>query len=349
MKNFLYLVAGLSLGATMAFTSCVSTDVMEPEIETGDDMQVVLNLSAPEKLSTRADANHKLRYIAKLFTGSPGNINGLQRKEILDGNRSEEGVTNQIIFNVPAGTTYTVYVIADYIPSTAQPDAKGLYGDYYYDTSTYNDSFSLLTTPGNNKTTTVTPSFFNNDNYDCFASGPLSDTKTEAKLEFNVELKRAVAKVRFLNTSSQSGSYDFKFSNLKFDYQFDQRNEKGFDNFNRNINLSIDSKSFSGTSEEEMFYFYTFAPAANVSGEDVTVKFNVTGSDNNPKEVSVDKIKVQRNHITSVKGAFLPSASSGGNGGGGDQPTPPENGPIYVNMSVDSQWDSQELLNQWAD
>lgn len=337
MKAF-KLVCGA--GMVMLFStlgSCVSTDVVETP-DTKESNQIVLNLSSLTE-GTRADANHKLRYTAKLYEGTLNYLEDktLIRKEIIEGDQSEEGATNQIIFDVPAGETYTIIVFADYIPADSKPGTNGLYSDYYYDTTSRKETFEMRTTPGSTSTS-VSQTFFNNDNYDCFIEA-VTVKKTEAKVVENMTLKRAVAKVRLIDTSTRSGSFNVSVTNLSYLNLFDRNNNAAFGPKPLTPNVKF-NKELTGAPEQEVMYYYTFASKNEY--EKLNLNVTIEDSDSEKSNLEIKDIKIEQNYITTIKGKLLPDEKSTVP----DTPVTPDpdnqNGPIYLNLSVSNDpWQNQ--------
>lgn len=347
------------------FSSCVSTETMEPEME-NDQNRIVLNLDSPTPDGTRADSNHKLRYVAKLFMGYKNNLSTdiYYRKEIIEGDASQGDKANQIIFDVPKGT-YTIIVFADYIPVDRQKNNQGEYGDYYYDTSK-KDVVTVLPTPGDKNSEKPSASFFNNDNYDCFM-GLVTIEKTEKKEICNMALQRIVSKVRFLDTSNNAGQYNIKLSKAGCYSMYDINSDIAnfLENYSANITLT---KQMNGSTDQEILFYYTFATKDKPTKEKLNVSFSVSNNSGQNNEFSISNIEINQNYITTVRGKFLPTSpgstpgnpnnpSDPGTGenpgtdnpdnpnnpnnpdnpntpGGSDNPN--EEGPIYLNLSISS-------------
>lgn len=355
----------LILAVSSIMCSCVATETLEPLKEKGE--QIVINLSVPENDATRASADHKLRYTAKLFYGSKGNVdeNTMQKKELIEGTKEK----NQIIFDVPEGETYTIVVFADYIP-TENIGADGTNKDCYYNTSISNTNVEMLTTPGNAASMAVSPEFFNNDNYDCFFAC-VQVEKTKLKVVCDLELQRAVAKVRFLDSTSAAGNFNIAVTKLGYLKTLELMNDQSlrdpnYTSFKSFAEVDPGAKSFSdGSAEKEVLFYYTFADPQSSSPQYSYIKFTVT--DNEAHSYVFDpgdgKIEIKRNFITTVRSNFLGTKSSGT--GGDDNPSGPGNttdptdptdpsgpgdssgsgddeyGPIYLNLSISSEsWDS---------
>lgn len=324
-KNILPLV--LLIGGITGLSSCVSTEIIEPESDVKETDELILNLSAPADVSTRASEGYKLRYIAKIFRGNSSNTFGepLQRKEIIDG----EVADNKIVFKVDPNYNYTLMVFADYIPSTTQANSQGLYADYFYNTSQYPKASMIRTTPGKDSET-VSADFFNNDNYDSFF-GRHTLYKDEKEVIVNMTLKRTTAKVIFRETSSNTGEGQVKVTNLKYGNIFQWDVEDAGVNQYPSLNLSLGTSSTISDEDKDLFYFYTLADS-NTTGLALNFTFTITGGD--PLTYTIPNIPVTANHRTIVKGAFLPDPQS--------EPDPLE-GDIILNLSTDYTWEQESI------
>lgn len=318
MKHFLISFAAISL---LSLSSCISTEeVSSPEAKS-ETAQLVLNIEKPSELATRADDGYKLRYVAKLFQASSlGNISELKiRKEIADGDFSENEVANQIIFNVDAGYPYIILVTADYIPK-GYPISNSTYQDYFYNTACSDSkSVAINPTPGqavnNWSFAAFKDSFFNNDNYDCFYA--ISDVinKTEAKVELSLTLNRNVSKIIFKDQSgAPSEGISINISKIGFGYSYELHKnviQNNFDEpFSPKINLGPSS------TQDGLFYFYSFAPDNEDEDNKASITFTV-----NSKTFTIEDIPLKANYKTIVTGNFLGSESSGSKGedpSGGD-------------------------------
>lgn len=376
MKITRKIFAGTALAVVSSMMwSCVSTETIEPLDEEPSE-GIVLNLSVREEGATRASSDHKLRYTAKLFYGSKANYEGstMQKKEIIEGTSEK----NQIIFDVPSSQTYTIVVFADYIPE-ANINSSGSNKDQYYNTGIMNTTIQMLKTPGSTSSTTFSPDFFNNDNYDCFYAC-VQVNKTDLKVVCDLELKRAVAKVRFVDTSSSSGDFEIGVTKLghwsSLEPTTDLANmDPGYSSFKSFPEVKLNGKkNFSSSAgEKEVMFYYTFANPQSSSTEYNYIKFTATHDNGTTQtfDSGDGKIEIRRNYITTVKGNFLSDGSSnsggsdntggngggdntggddnpggnGGNGGDSSDPSDPTNeyGPIYLNLSI-----SKESWNSFA-
>lgn len=339
MRNFKHLLSGLLAFASLtALNSCMSTETLEPEIE--KDTALVLNLKAPEEAKTRADDSHKLRFTAKLYKNSPINIQekDLIRQEIIDGDLSGEGVANQIIFDVPNGL-YTIFVYGDYIPKDAQKNEKNFFDDYYYDTSK-KDYVQIRTTPGKDDAV-LSESFFNNDNYDFFY-GIFTVEKTDLKVVKNMELKRAVARISLVDIGTNTGKLDLSISKLDLYTWYVMADGEGVGyagtsrEFTPNPNINL-SKDLLGNGEQELFYYYTFASKDLTTKQTRALSLTAKAANMEDKTFEITGIAINQNYKTLVKGSFYPDKQGS---------AAPENGPIYLNISI-TDW-LGELSSYWG-
>ena len=334
-------------------SGCSSTEIIDSKQEgiiLGDE--IILNLSSPESLSTRVDDGHKLRYIAVIYEGTLGGstFTFIDRKEITDG----ENDRNTIIFRVLPNYDYKIILFADYIPSNYEKDENGYFKDYYYDTS-------MPVPPGDSQggqgiitmrsfidsdgSSILSQHCINNDNYDCFSLAMDYIHKTEEVVEEDVILKRAVAKVRFVSTTGLAE--DFKritFSSFDFYNQFNIMGNDASRTWTTFKKDWLSDKSFSemtNPGENEIFYFYTLAPTqATIENRLKKLEFSVETENESLKEINVSiedfLLPVQRNSITTVKGAFLP----------GIQVEDPENdgkGDIILHITSNQEWNEAGL------
>ena len=331
--------------ACVALPSCMSTETIEEVTSNeGELSPIFLNLNAPKIDGTRADDSHLLRYTAKLFKGSPSNldVSSMERKELIEGNTNELGNENQIIFYLDPNTRYTIFVFADYVPSE-----KGLAvnTDHYFDTSVSNSYYDMYTKAGSGKITSdLGEDFFNNEHYDCFC-GVVTDQKSEGKNVHDLTLKRVMGKVRFVDTSGISGNFTISSSRLQHYTRLTvSQSTSGALNLTShspssltiadNVNLSPDKDG-----NTELFYYYTFANPGENQMLDNSINFKITDNRNGETmEFKVTEIKVRQNYVTTVRGHFLPSAPL-------EEEPQPEPGPdkdgnvIILNLSTDSdQW-----------
>lgn len=348
-KKLIWSVAIVSL---TGLSGCVTTDTLEPDLNEPAGNQIVLNL-APDEIPTRASdhSGHKLRYVAKLYSGSANNVNTkvFIRQELIDGQPGNKGKTNQMVFEVDPGTTYTIFVFADYIPESATLSGD-TYGDYYYDTNTYKDAVRMLSTPGKTNTDKFTSEFFNNDNYDCFAITH-TFSKTEKNIVLNDKLKRMVSKVRYVDNSTNNGSYTIGVKKLGYYSDLDfvnyiAKSNSSFDSDPGFTEVEVSKSKTFNSADKEVVFFYTFTTKPETNrNESVYMTFTTTPSSGGKQTFTTKDIAVKRNFITTVNGAFLTEDTGyqGGNGGG-EAETPPldEDGPVYLNLGVETtEWNNQ--------
>lgn len=345
--TFLSLIFTLGL---FSLSSCISTDTIEPEITKEGDKKIVLNLKAPAEVYTRADENnYSLRYVAKLYIGSSSsNVTteqDSQRQEIID-EGFEKGSNKQMVFYVPQGFKYTIFVFADYIPKNSKADENGFYEDYFYDTQYNKKAVRMLPSPGdktsikNSDIITLSPSFFNNDNYDCFGGAVSTEKeKTEAEITLDLELYRLVSKVRFVDISKLSGEHSLSL--LQFNYfsefiiETDPEDAWGGSNIKYNKSLTLPDKNFNGSDEQEILFYYTFSSEG--SNNSIGINFNISDQLGSSREIKLSEIPVKRNHITTIKGNLLPNLESDDPGDENGE------GPIILNVSKSSEdWKNQE-------
>ena len=354
MKNRRYFLLPVTAVMVMSFmNSCLSTDIMEPRSGEETGHKVVINLSAPEAVKTRAGhEGYKLRYVAKLYAGTDGAIDSSveERQELIEGEKGSGGVENQLVFNVPQDNKYIIYVFADYIPENSQPTENGYYKDYFYNTTADKNVVVMMTNPGNKNSDAIIPeSFFNNDNYDCFAGvAALEEKKTSKEVKLEVELHRIVSKIRLVDTSKFSGIFNGKSSSLTFfdRYTIKQnlKNETGWNKVNYNKSLTLfDKKNFLGDEEQELFFFYSFASIDTSSPlEKPQIQFSVTDyvEITSTLSVSTGYIEVRRNCITTVKGRLLPGLTAEDPSLGQEET---RDGPIILDMSTSKEdWENME-------
>ena len=289
MMSLILMMSGLS--------SCVQTDVVANDSEEAVD-EIVLRLAGPEEsVGTRADATHKLRYVAKLFEGdnifSEGRYKG--RAEIIEGENN-----NTVKFKVEPGT-YTVLLFADYIPASSEKREDGTYADNYYNTQSKNEHIELIDFE------TVKSNPINNDSYDCFSyrSGEIVKEKDKAAILDKKVLKRAVAKVRFLATGEPSlDNFNLTVSKLSCYSLFFQTDGVFLNGKPDNLlKTNVDFNSPTNASEYELFYFYTLAQTQESKLK--AIEFTVqTGDKIIQTKIAADVLPVKSNQITTVKGQF---------------------------------------------
>lgn len=357
MKHIPYFLSALLLATFGMTTSCVSTSIEEPDSDKGvrGEGTIILNLSAPDNIETRADDGYKLRYIAKIFQAATiAGLDGkaaLQRKEIAGDDVNERNNKNQIIFQVEPNYYYTIIVFADYIPKEYERDkTTNCYNDYFYNTNIEGQSLGIYMnpTPGINldlkKTSTqnLSPDFFNNDNYDCFYTTTGGFEKLAPEIVFDLELKRAVAKVRFQDISSATGDYGVKISKATVRHQLDMK--EGLTQWTDEFNTGSASMNLTAnTAGGDVLWFYSLAH--NADNQYVGLNFTVT-KDGKTESFPISNIPVKRNYQTIVKGGYL----SGDSGSSQDDPSNPSEDPdtsaegdIILNLSSEINWEQTEL------
>lgn len=369
----------LALINLLCLSSCMTTEVVEPDMKSGDN-QLILSFNSPATPATRAHDGFRLRYVAKLFEQTDQQMfdkSTMQRQEIFEGETNSQGKQNEIIFDVKPGK-YKIFLFADYVPQ----ENVGLdNSDYYY--NTWDRSQRVMFTDVEKKK--LKDDFFNNDNYDCFWAF-IDTVKTETLVKKEIVLQRAVSKVRLVDVSPNYGEYSLTVSQLGCNEFLDILKDaaSGILNENgdhKNMNMQVySSKKFTKTdTDKEILYFYMFADDADQQSSRPTLTFTVKDNNNGatvtttiPKNIIN---KVRRNYITTATGSFLPTMTpdndnpggdntGGGNqggdnpggenqggdnqggdnqGGGSDQPST-ENGPIILDMSSNGDWNPNEIV-----
>ena len=315
---------------------CTSTDVVSPsDLEKKSDV-ITLTVSAPEAYAipyTRAaHEGHQLRYVAKLYKGkTTGGINVdnfVARKEML------ASAGSLIQFEAPEKGDYTVAIFADYIPSDAEKNDNGSYGNKYYDIDGNNDYIDILEHGDN----TLPPYSVNNDNYDCFVK-VLRITKGDDAYEENVVLRRAVAKVivQANDGGRPDGVTKITLTKLSFMTQYSLDNGiavANADKTNISVDLTFDN---SGT---ELFYFYTLPAkkgSSYVQGLN-EITFRIGAKDDsyvyNGCSISPSLFYPEANYIYRVKGDFLKPANA---------PALPSD-MINLTVSVSENWESPDVI-----
>lgn len=319
-------------------TGCTSTDVVSPSDPEKKSDVITLSVSAPEAYafpSTRAaHEGHQLRYVAKLYkgktTGSINVDNFVARKEML------ASAGSLIQFEAPEKGDYTVAIFADYIPSDAEKNDNGSYGNKYYKIDGNNDYIDILEHGDN----TLPPYSVNNDNYDCFVK-VLRITKGDDAYEENVVLRRAVAKVivQANDGGRPDGVTKITLTKLSFMTQYSLDNGIAGANANK-TNISVDlTFDNSGT---ELFYFYTF-PAKKgsyyIQGQGLNeITFMIGAKDDsyvyNGCSISPSLFYPEANYIYRVKGDFLKPTNA---------PALPSD-MINLTVSVSENWESPDVI-----
>lgn len=341
MKIHHKLLCSLVFGLPLLGTSCVSTETVEPDSPKGQESgEVVINIKAPSDGETRADANYKLRYVAKVFDG--GNINNLgnlvMRKEIAGSDVSENNVANQIIFKVDPGYSYTILVFADYIPAgnSYTDDAKTMYQDCFYNTSMKFGTTSvpkvvwMRTTPESDAEK-LSKDFFFNDNYDCFY-GYKSFKKTEDEVVIDMTLERAVALVEFRDISNYTGKYTISIDKKGIGYR-PQFNMSPPSITSETIEQSLMFDNSVATTGQDVLSYYVFADDSE--GQTISATFTVIPENGEAQKFTVNHIPVKRNYKTVVRGSYLEKKA--------EETTPPgpdvgKIGDVVLNLSASGDW-----------
>lgn len=333
----------LSLLVSMfALSSCVSTETVEPSMPGEANSEIVLNLTSEELPLTKADNGYKLRYIARIFSGSSNNVwSYIESKEIIDGESN-----NRIVFSVSPNSNYTLMVFADYIPSNSSKGADGYYPDYFYDTKSNKQSVTMRTTPGSSSTS-VSPDFFNNDNYDAFY-GIHVLYKEEKEYVVNMTLHRVTAQVVFRDNSGNTGDCNVSVDKLglRSYLAFDKEpvtTSPGASESNKSLgNIGLTQTSTVNATNKNVFYFYTLADLTT-SSQFVSTEFKVTRNGVSSPAISVKEIPVKSNFRTVVAGSFLPSESKSDPSDGDNTDPGAQDGDIILNLSCNYDWEQQPL------
>lgn len=319
--SFLFL-AGIFLNG------CTQTEVEQGLTEKERGKEITLSLSSPSEAATRADANHKLRYIAKLFKGGYNDVNGvkfLERKEAI----ATDGKST-IVFSVPEGD-YSVLIFADYIPSSTNANSQGFYEDKYYDTSSETETIRMRAFTTGQSDELLHFHCINNDNYDAFSGYTGIISKGPQKEERNITLTRCVSKVRFISSTNPTSTVNqikfskFSYCDVYMQYAGTALIEREYDHMKlSNYSLS----GMSNSSNNELFYFYTFASKSESTLKEFSFIVSFNGTNNTyPVELGFDKVFCRQNYITTVNGAFLASEST-------------DEGDLILNLSKDDEWNN---------
>lgn len=322
MKSIWIKASSLALFSFAFFSSCVSTETVEPEPSKSMSKEIVLNLGTVPEVSTRAQEGYKLRYIAKIYQGSSSAAweKHLDRKEIIDGESN-----NQIIFRVDPNADYGILVFADYIPSNYQADSNGLYNDYFYNTSKNSKRVMIRTTPGSDASA-ISTDFFNNPNYDAFY-GLKKVHKDVTELKVDMTLSRITSQVIFRDNSDNTGNCSVKVSKLGVRRNFDLDIAQSTAPSSESCNVTF-SQDISSQGNKDVFFFYSLADLIN-SPQNVSASFSVTNGEVTTETISATEIPVKSNYKTIVKGQFVPA--------------PVRAGDIILNLSTDYNWQQEEL------
>lgn len=305
---------------------CSSTEIIDsPQEPAKKGKTITLSLSAPENASTRADADHQLRYVAKLVEGKLEDVNFklLERKESL----VSKGEKTTITFSVAEGD-YTIMLFADYLPSNGiTTNEDGGYDDYYYKTRNNTDP----------KNITVQKYEVNNENLDCFGD-VIVVNKTADKVEKIITLKRLVSKVRFISTTPLPNGQSLtsiSYSEIPYyttvtftdnaDIKITQESDKS--------SGIIETKTLTANQdgEYELFCYYTLAnPDSNAKWmKAYSFTLNIENNELKPIPIGQGKVPVIRNTVTTVKGEFL-------------SPKEQTKGDIILNLSTPDEWGKYE-------
>lgn len=335
IKKSLFYVSFLTVAPFIS--GCVSSEILDTPASADQDSDLIIfSVSAPEAIKTRAEhRGYKLRYTAKLFHSSNKSgtdLKFMDKKEILDGAENN----NEIIFKSnPDYKHYQILVFADYIPESAALNEEGSYGEYFYKLSNQDENIELIIP--------ISENFINNDNYDCFSHKEYVYKEDTEKVEKSFTLNRAVARVRFVDTSSinlnsTENPTTVKISRIAYTECYQQLADSRGNFRNQPVNVTL--SEFPNAEERELFYFYLFAGSqANISSD---ISFEVTTEGIEPT-VSVKAesgtVPVRKNYITTVKGAFLPIPPT---------PNEPEqDGDIYIYPSANQSWEQQPISSTY--
>ena len=334
IKRFKLVLSSLVTFLTIGLSGCVSTEIIDLPVETSTGDEIMLCVSAPGNVTSRAGNDHFIRYVAKLFYADKAGtgIKFIERKELKEGDNN-----NIIVFKAPSiNTEYTILVFADYLPEGSLPNESGFYPDCYYDTQSQNEQLTMNAFTGSDHKSKC---LINNDNFDCF-SDYNTFMKYEEVKEINFTLKRATAKVRFIANNSIDNFSKIEFSKFDFCDQFNQIGGTGYrsETFKNSYVSNISFSEPSDLGNNEIFYFYTLGPkAADSYLRDI--QFKITGKEGDPKttEISGGYIPIQKNFITNVKGNFIQEISN----------EDPNEGDIILYLSTDDTWENPDKSSNW--
>lgn len=322
------LVASLAILAGIS-SSCSSTDVVDELMSAQEKgKEITLNISTPPELRTKASSDHVLRYTAKLFKDRYDNpINGYQFLERKQAIASTGECT--IVFSVPEGD-YSVLIFADYVPLPASADSNGFYDDIYYDTTSPDESITMLAFT-NDAGSLLHHHCINNENYDCFSGYTGVINKGPEKEERDIVLKRAAAKIRFVSsTPPPSTVQEISFSKFAYYDIYQQFAGSAFsDKTYADMGLENYVVKMSDSSENELFYFYTLAGKSSYKLNDIAFNVKFQNGQNYQVSIPAGTIRFTQNYVTTVKGAFL-----------SDRQT--ETGDIILNLSKSDEWSGSE-------
>ena len=309
----------LLLLAAMLFplASCTSTEILDTDAQNHGSL-VSLTIAAPGVYnfgsSTRADDQHQLRLVARLYsTSDPTTV--IQTKEDV-ANSSE----TTIQFSIENTGKYFVTVFADYIDKNVSPDDKGHYPDKYYNT-TEPGKVTTLTNSTAEGATSLT-NFFNNDNRDCFA-GKIVFEKGLNVVSQNLTLKRPVCKVQVAapnnNVATLVESLTItECSHLdSFSFALDESDKtgtltpaaEGAPITATALTLSNENATITSPTDDSLFFFYTFGGEANDDNRPAlgNLTFKLTSLndielDNDTRKIAQGLIKPAPNYRVTIKG-----------------------------------------------
>lgn len=328
MTKTIKKIATILLSATVLtlLAGCSSTEIIDsPQQPAKKGKTITLSLSAPENAATRADADHQLRYVAKLVEGKLEDVNFklLERKESL----VSKGEKTTITFSVAEGD-YTIMLFADYLPSNGiTSNEDGGYNDYYYKTRNETDP----------KNISVQKYEVNNENLDCFGD-VIVINKTADEVERTITLKRLVSKVKFVSTTPLPDGQNLtsiSYSKIPYYTTFIFTDKTG-------ISIEPKKETSSGTinsptltanqnGEYELFCYYTPANIDSDSKWMEAYSFTLNIGNDISKKIDIGQatVPVIRNTITTVKGEFL-------------SPKEQTKGDIILNLSTPDEWGKYE-------
>lgn len=330
MTKTIKKIATVLLSATVLtlLAGCSSTEIIDsPQQPAKKGKTITLSLSAPENATTRADADHQLRYVAKLIEGdlTGQSIEVKERKESIVSNNDDTTIT----FVVEQGD-YTIVLFADYVPSSSSKDDKDCYPDSYYDTH----SNALPQKVSINKFE------INNDNLDCFGK-VIKVAKGEEEVVENVTLFRLVSKIRFVSTTQLADNKEIdniSYSRISYHktINIESASQSGgagaaIDDidtqYSANTSSNFLNPSDSGNGLYELFFFYTFADKTGDKAYLGQVDFSINFKDATKREKSIvtGVIPAKRNSITTVQSDFLSDEQK-------------STGNIILNLSTPNNW-----------
>lgn len=315
LRRHSFTSTALSLFGTLLLTgaSCTSTDIVsEPDTDLsgeGTDC-IVINVGASDIFGlsgggTRADSDHALRYVAKLYSeNSSGNVGVSENCFVAAVEQLSSDGSTIVFTGAQTGKKYMVTIFADYIDAGARRDNNGHYPDKYYTTTSHADEITYR----------ETVDFFNNDNRDCFALKSEVFTKDALVYEESLTLKRVVSKVRVVSKDDNMASLkDITITDYCYapTYSFEQRGTASY-----RAKSEAQTVVPSDPSLNELFYFYVFGLSPNFNDPRLgllPVTFTLNSNDNytftNPTvtigENSNPVVRPQANNIYTIRGSFL--------------------------------------------